>query len=164
MKTRRAFVSALLGLPLLGGVMMFWHRMPSFWSRRFDEHVGKSVAEIIDLMFPGYGLPGATPLGIPSRIVEMSDFRDLMTAGVAWLDEWAIRQRVSDFLALDEDGKQKALEAAFTSKNDAASRFVYSMRFYAGLMYYSEPTIKAAFAYTRPPQPQGFPDFTNAPQ
>ncbi len=143
---------------------MLWHRLPSFWSPRFDRHTGKAVAEIIDLMFPGDGLPGATSLSIPSRIVEMSDFHDLMAGGVAWLDEWAARQGAAGFLALDEGWKQKALEAASSSKDDVASRFVYSIRFYAGLMYYAEPAIKAAFPYTRAPQPQGFPDFANPPQ
>jgi hypothetical protein len=29
--------------------------------------------------------------------------------------------------------------------------------------YYSEPVVKAAFAYTGPPQPDGFADFQDRP-
>lgn len=143
---------------------MVWRNLASLWSPRFDQRAGKTVAAIIDLMFPGDGVPGAKSLGIPGRIVGMSDLRELMAAGVAWLDDWATRQGATHFLALDEIGKQKALEAASLSKDEFASQFVYSIRFYGGLMYYSEPVIKTTFPYTGPPQPEGFPDFTGPPQ
>jgi hypothetical protein len=163
MKTRRGVLLALLGLPLLGGVAILWRSLPSLWGPRFDERAGKTLVAVIDLMFPGDGLPGAVSLGIPSSLAAMSDFPPMIAAGAAWLDAWALRQGAPDFMALDETGKQRALEAASISKNDDASQFVYLIRYHAGLRYYSDPVIKSAFAYTGPPQPKGFPDFTNAP-
>ena len=161
MKTRRAFLLALLGLPLLGALL---RNLPSIWRPRFDRHAGQTVATIVDVMFPGGELPAASSLGIPARIVAMSDFHDLMAAGVAWLDNWAARQGMQDFSVLGDSEKQKALEAAFASKDETARQFVYTIRFYAGSLYYAEPAIKKAFLYTGPPQPAGFPDFTGAPQ
>jgi len=162
-KTRRAFLLALLGLPLLGAVAMWWRNLPSLWGPRFDERAGKTLVAVVDLMFPGDGLPGAVSLQVPSRLAAMSEFRPMFAAGVAWLDAWAVRQGRPDFLALDEAGQQLALAAASMSKDDDASQFVQVVRFYAGLQYYSEPAIKTTFPYVGPPQPDGFPDFTNQP-
>ena len=41
--------------------------------------------------------------------------------------------------------------------------FVLVLREQIGLAYYSEPAIKKAFAYTGPPQPDGFADFQERP-
>jgi hypothetical protein len=160
---RREFIK-LFGLLSLGGALALWSNFASFWRPRFNKHTAQTVTAVTDLMFPGDGLPGANELGIQNRIVAMSDLHALMTDGVAWLDSQAAHQGISDFLALDESGKLAAVEAAFASKDAAASQFINKLRFHAGLNYYSEPVIKAAFPYTGPPQPKGFPDFQDPPQ
>jgi gluconate 2-dehydrogenase subunit 3-like protein len=164
MKSRRAFLFGLLGLPLLGGAAMLWRNLFWFWRPRFNEHIEQTVMAVTNLMFPGDGLPGATALGIHNRILAMPDLHALMMAGVDWLDEQATRQGAPDFLALDEAGQLGAVEAAFGSKDDDATQLVFSLRYQIGLIYYSEPVIKAAFPYTGPPQPEGFADFVDAPQ
>jgi len=87
-----------------------------------------------------------------------------MTDGVVWLDGQATRQGTPDFITLDDSAKLAAVEAAFASKDHAASQFINKLRFHAGLIYYSEPVIKAAFPYTGPPQPEGFADFQESPR
>jgi hypothetical protein len=160
---RREFIT-ILGLAVLGGTATLWRNLASFWQPRFNEHTAATVKVITDLMFPGDGLPGATELKIHDRIVALADFRDLMAYGVGWLDYWAKANGASDFLALDEGAKSAALEAAFTSDAGDARQFAITLRYYAGLNYYSDPAIKAAFAYTAPPQPEGFADFQDPPQ
>jgi len=160
---RREFIT-LLGLLLLGGAAAQWRNLALFWRPRFNGHMAETVTAVTDLMFPGDGLPSATELGIHHHIIAMPDLQELMTDGVVWLDGRAVRQGAPDFLALDEVGKLAAVEAAFASKDNDARQFVQTLRFYAGLSYYAEPVIKAAFPYTGPPQPEGFADFRDPPQ
>ena len=123
MKSRRAFLYGLIGLPLLGGAAMLWRNLALFWPPRFNEHVEQTVAAVTDLMFPGDGLPGASALGIHNRIVAMLDLHALMATGVASLDGHAARQGAPNFLALDEASRLSAVEAAFASKDDDATEF-----------------------------------------
>ena len=160
---RRHFIT-IFGVALLGGTTVLWRNLASFWQPRFNEHTAQTVKAIAGLMFPGDGLPGATELGIHDRIVAMSDFHDMMADGVGWLDKWARGKNASDFLALDESARSAALEAAFASDEEDTKHFVVTLRYYAGLNYYSEPLIKAAFPYTGPPQPEGFADFQDPPR
>jgi hypothetical protein len=160
---RRQFI-ALLGLVSLGGVAMVWRNLALYWRSRFNEHTAQTVTMVTEVMFPGDGLPGATELGIPNRIVAMLDFHPMMAIGVNWLDGWAKGQGASDFLALDESNKLAAIEAASASEDDDAKQFVVAIRYYGALNYYSHPVIKAAFPYTGPPQPDGFPDFRDPPK
>jgi hypothetical protein len=162
MRTRRAFLIAILGLPLLGGAAMLWGNLASILGLR--RRTGRALTAIVDLMFPGDAAPSAVSLGIADAIKEMSDLQTLIPNGVAWLDDWAVRQGALDFLSLDEIGKQHAVEAALASDDDLASQFIRLIRLRAGLIYYSEPAIKAAFPYTGPPQPNGFGDFAGPPQ
>ena len=88
----------------------------------------------------------------------------MMADGVDWLDRRAASQGALDFLALDTNARSAALDAAFSSEDDDVQQFVVAMRYFGTLNYYSEPAIKAAFAYTGPPQPEGFPDFQDPPK
>ena len=160
---RREFIGIFGLLGLLGGPTL-WRHLTSFWRPSFGDHTVQTVTAVTDLMFPGEGLPGATALGIHNRIVAMSDFHPKMTNGVDWLDRWATNHGASDFLALDESARSAAVGAAFESEDDDAKQFVGAIRYHGVLNYYSEPVIKAAFPYTGPPQPEGFPDFQDPPK
>ena len=123
----------------------------------------RTLAAVAELMFPGDGLPGATELGLHHRVLAMPGLHTLVTKGVAWLDTRAVLQGTSDFLALEEGGRLAAVDAAFASHDDGIQQFVRALRLHLGTAYYAEPAIKAAFAYTGPPQPDGFADFQGRP-
>ncbi len=93
----------------------------------------------------------------------MAELQTLIANGIAWLDQRAARQGVADFLGLDEARKLAALDAAFASRDDGIQPFVLVLRFHLGTAYYAAPPIKSAFAYTGPPQPEGFLDFQEPP-
>src|SRR5262249_41043711 len=154
----------IFGLALLGGTATLWRNLASFWQPHFNEHTAQTVKELIDLMFPGDGLPGAAELQIHDRVIAMSDLHEMMVDGVGWLDSWAKTNGASDFLALGESTKSAAIDAAFASKPEQARQFALTLRYYGGLNYYTEPKIKAAFPYTGPPQPEGFSDFQDPPR
>jgi hypothetical protein len=160
---KRRHVLALLGFFSFGGAAVVWRLLAS--SRRPDarEHITRSIAAIADIMFPGDGLPGAAALGLHHLVLAMPDLQAQIAKGVAWLDKRAAPQGVSNFLALGEAGKLAALDSAFASRDDGIQSFVLTLRYHLGTAYYSAPAIKSAFAYTGPPQPDGFGDFQKRP-
>ena len=159
---RRNFIT-LVGFLSLGGVTLLWRNLTSFWRPDASEHIARTLAAVAELMFPGDGLPGATELGLHHRVLAMPGLHTLVTKGVAWLDTRAVLQGTSDFLALEEGGRLAAVDAAFASHDDGIQQFVRALRLHLGTAYYAEPAIKAAFAYTGPPQPDGFADFQGRP-
>jgi hypothetical protein len=160
---RRTFI-AIFGSALLGGTAILWRNLSSLWQARFEAHIAETVKALTGLLFPGDELPGAAELGIHNRVLATAELRDTMADGVGWFDQRAKSQGATNFLALDESARSAAIEAAFASGDDEAKQFVVLLRFYAGLNYYSHPTIKAAFPYTDPPQPEGFADFQDPPR
>jgi Gluconate 2-dehydrogenase subunit 3 len=160
---RRDFIT-IVGVAVLGGTATLWRSLTSFWQPGFNEHTAATVQAVTDLMFPGEGLPSVTQLKIHDRIIAMADLQDTMVDGVGWLDAWARSKGAADFLGLDENSRVAAIDAAFASEIDDARQFAILLRYYAGLNYYTDPVVKAAFSYTGPPQPDGFADFQDAPQ
>ena len=160
---RRQFL-AFLGFFSFGGTTAFWRLLkPSWRAEAGEEHVTRSVAALADVMFPGDGVPKASELGIHRRVLEMAELQTSIANGVAWLDQRAARQGAADFLGLDEARKLAALDAAFASRDDGIQPFVLALRFHLGTAYYAASPIKSAFAYTGPPQPEGFLDFQEPP-
>ncbi len=161
---RRDFLT-ILGVALFGAAAALVRNLGSFLQPHFDAHTARSVKVVTDLMFPGNdGLPGAIELNVHDRIIAMDDLHEAMAYGVSWLDSWARSKGASDFLGLDESARSAAIDAAFASDIEDARQFAVLLRYYGGLNYYSEPRIKSAFAYTGPPQPEGFPDFQDPPK
>ena len=160
---KRRHVLALLGFFSLGGAAVAWRLLASFVRIDAREHIARSVAAVAEIMFPGDGLAGAAALGIHHQVVAMPDLQALIAKGVAWLDRCAASQGGADFLALDERGRIAALDAAFASHDDGIQPFVLALRYHLGTAYYATPAIKSAFAYTGPPQPDGFADFQQPP-
>lgn len=124
----------------------------------------QSVAAVADTLFPGGdGLSAASGLGLHERVLGIADLQPSISKGVAWLDRHAASLGAANFVALDGAGRLAALDAAFASADDGVRSFVLALREHIGLAYYSEPAIKKAFAYTGPPQPDGFADFQERP-
>ena len=85
MRTRRAFLTALVGLPLLGGIVIIWRDFAAIFGPR--ARAEQTVTAIIDFMFPGDGVPSAVSLGIADAIKGMPEFEALIPDGVAWFDK-----------------------------------------------------------------------------
>lgn len=159
---KRRHVLALLGFFSFGAAEA--RRLVSLIDRPdAREHITHSIAAIADIMFSGEGLARAASLGIHYRVLAMPGLQAQIAKGVAWLDNRAASLGVADFLALDEGGRAAALDAAFASHDEGIQPFLLSLRYHLGTAYYSEPAIRSAFAYTGPPQPDGFPDFQQRP-
>jgi len=157
---RRTVMTLLAALGLGGGATL--RRALAALGQQAPE---PTMAAIADAMFPGGdGLPGAPALRLHERVLAMSDLQDSIGKGVTWLDNYAAARGAGAFVALDEAGRLAALDAAFASGDDGIRPFVFAMRQHLGQLYYSDATIKKAFAYTGPPQPDGFADFQERPR
>lgn len=159
---RRDFI-ALLGFLSLGGAAVMWRQLASLWRPDPKEHIERIAAALSDLMFPGDGLPAASELGLHKTVATTTDLAAPLTKTAEWLDRRAVHQGAADFLALDEAGRVAAVDAAFASDDGDLRQFILTLRYRLGTAYYSQPAIKAAFAYTGPPQPDGFADFEDRP-
>jgi Gluconate 2-dehydrogenase subunit 3 len=159
---RRREAIALLGVFSLGGAAMLWRYLASFGRPDARENVTRTMAAVVDLMVPGGELPSASQLGLHTRVMAMPELELLIADGVSSLDKQAVAQGGANFLALAESGRLSAADAAFAS-SESARRFLLALRFQLMTAYYSEPVVKAAFAYTGPPQPDGFADFQDRP-
>ncbi|MCP4615658.1 MAG: gluconate 2-dehydrogenase subunit 3 family protein [Bradyrhizobium sp.] len=157
---KRRNMLALLGVLGLGS-SAFLRRALAALGQQAPE---QAMAAIADTMFPGGdGLAAASTLGLHKRVLAIPDFLASIDKGVAWLNRYAASRGVADFAALDATGRLAALDAAFASGDQGIRPFVFELRQHLGLAYYSDPAIKKAFAYTGPPQPEGFPDFQERP-
>lgn len=165
--SRRVLLTVLLRLPLIAGIVTSSRR--TFAARReprSDAHVERTIAAVIDCMLPGGELPGALALGIDRHIAAATDseLKWSFIEGVAWLDQRARAKGTMNFLKLDEAGRETVLQAALRSDAEGAFAIVRTLRNLAFTLYYTDPAIMAAFAYSGPPQPDGFPDFQEAPR
>ncbi len=172
--SRRLLLTTFVKLALVSGIAVSGFR--AFAARRrprFDAHAERTISAVIDRMLPADELPGAVALGIDRRIAamaeippreELSELHMIFAMGVAWLDVRARAEGASEFLKLNAAGQEAVLQAATTSNAEGAAAIVRTLRDRAFALYYTDPVIVAAFAYAGPPQPEGFPDFQEAPR
>ena len=157
---QRRNVLALLGALLLGSSRMLRRALAAPAS----QETSTSLAAVVDTLFPGGdGLPAASSFGLHERLLAMTDLQSSIREGLAWLDRAAASRGATDFVALDEASRLAMLDATFRSSDDGIRPFVLALRHHIGTAYYAEPAIKKAFAYTGPPQPEGFADFQERP-
>jgi hypothetical protein len=157
---QRRNVMALLAALALGGSAVLRRALAALG----PQAPGPALAAIADAMFPGGdGLPGASALRLHERVLAMTGVQDSIGKGVAWLDTYAASRGAASFTALDEMERLAALDAAFASADEGVRSFVFALRQQIGQLYYADPAIKKAFAYSGPPQPDGFPDFQERP-
>src|SRR3954470_17036343 len=167
LRSRRFVLAAFVRLLLVLGVGLSSRRAVTARSRQEQEHhAERTIAAVLDRMLPLDVLPGALQLGLDRRIAAMGDLelKRSLAKGIAWLDGRAGSQRASSFVELDPAQQDLVLQAALKSSAEGANAIVYTLRKVAFTLYYTHPTIVAAFPYAGPPQPGGFPDFQDPPQ
>ena len=134
-----------------------------------------TVTVLVDRLIPATDLPvgGAVAIGIDRRFADLAavspqlnltELQQILVAGIAWLDTRARTEGAAGFRALPEERQLDLMAAAFASDDPGARKMMAVLRHRVMSLYYSNDSIKAAFAYTGPPQPEGFPDFADPPQ
>lgn len=160
--SRRLFVATLAPVTLLVGSR---GRTAAKVQPRLAADRDRALRAVVDRLLPGDELPGGVALEIDRRMAATTDpeLKASVAAALAWLDRRARRYGAGRFAALDHVRQDAILEAALTSEEDGARAIVWSLRKQAFELYYTHPQIMAAFAYSGPPQPLGFPDFERPP-
>jgi len=163
--TRRRLLATLARLPLLTLSIPALAR-PVVSASHVDQHARRTIAAVIDRMLPGDDLPGGLALQIDQAVVEAADEETLrgLALGVGWLDAKARATGAAGFVALDASKQDSVLQAARASGDEGAAAVAEMLRRRALMRYYTHEAVMAAFPYTAPPQPSGFPDFQEAPK
>lgn len=173
MISRRRVALAFLQLPVIGSVLGVWRRHAVGASSVLDNQEAGTVTVLVDRLIPATDLPGAVAIGIDRRIADLAavspqlnltELQQILVAGSAWLDTRARVEGAAGFRALPEERQLDLMTAAFASDDPAARKMMLVLRHRVMSLYYSDNRIKMAFAYTGPPQPEGFPDFASAPR
>ena len=158
----------LLGFLPLGGAALLWRELTSLWRPVANNHVAQTIAAVADVMFPGEGLPSASALGLPDRVLDLfsaaPELEALITKGVDFLDARAAVQGASNFIAL-EDSRRLAAVGLLRLHRATVSSSSLSLRsdFIWAPPITPSPQSRPSFPYAGPPQPSGFADFQDKP-
>lgn len=163
--SRRKLLTALAGVPLIGS-MAGWARRSyaALRPRSTNAHVASTVTSIVNRLIPADEQPGAVALKIDQRVIVKPELRLLLPAGVSWLDAYARRHGAADFRGLDEAGQLAAMTSGWAAQNTEIEQMLSTLWFHSATLYYSEPMVQQAYAYSGAPQPAGFADFRLAPR
>ena len=127
------------------------------------------IERIVDLLVPRDETPGAIDLGVHDRVLEgMARSTPLALACGEMMREADRDARVrhgADFLALDAARQTDVLQALAQGPSAGAGRRGFALlRREVMRLYYSQPPAWPSLGLDGPPQPIGFPDYTDPPQ
>lgn len=112
--------------------------------------------------------PAASEFGVDADIANKArddpSYLRLISKGCLWLDQQARKRGMQGFAQLDEAGRERIVSLAEQAKTRSVPRaFFERTRSDAFQYYYARPESWDMLNYAGPPQPQGFPDYTQAP-
>lgn len=127
-----------------------------------------ALRSYIDLLLPEDLLPGALQLKADNVILKKAEqdaqYAQAIRQGVHWLNFLAQKLNKTDFSSLPEDSQLKIVALSEHSQLATLPNLFYlTVRQDVFQFYYAHPEILKYFPYSRPPQPLGFADFTEAP-
>ncbi len=127
-----------------------------------------SLRAYIDMLIPEDQLPGALSLNAETVILQKAekdhDYATAISRGVLWLNIWAKKLGAMNFYELPEANRLKIVALSEQSRLATLPNLFYlTVRQDVFQYYYAHPEILKHFYYARPPQPDGFPDFSEPP-
>jgi hypothetical protein len=167
---RRNLLQRLGGLLLIGssGLLASDSNFPALDTTP-DGESAAAIRAIVDLLVPADDLPGAVGLGIDRQILTEAsadpEFAGLLARGIRWF-EAADRPHRNGmrFAALPGADQISIAQSAEADQDTDGGRLFVSLRRRTMLLYYAHPRVVASFPYAGAPQPEGFPDFAQAPR
>jgi hypothetical protein len=163
---RRSFLRLALGTGLLASSGYILKNV--FFPSHLTSREQKTLEAFLDALIPSDITPGAVELGVPERIRLLAyrdyQYRRLLRNGCAWLNDKATKQNFETFYALDTAGREKVMQEAAESGPESMPRLFFErIRSDAFSHYYAQPVSWGTLGYKGPPQPDGFPDYADAP-
>lgn len=163
-QARRRF---LIGSALVG---TFSRMAPSLAATPSAEIADATLRAYVDVLIPADETPGATALGVDKQLLATGarerGHQRLLEAGVDWLNTRARARYGRAFPELDEPGREAIVgDAAAAAFGTLPRVFFERTRAAAFFHYYGRPESWRGMAHYRgPPQPLGFPDYTEPPR
>jgi hypothetical protein len=164
--SRRSFLRLALGTGLLASSGYILKNI--FFPSQITSREIETLEAFLDTLIPSDVTPGATELGVSKKIRLLADkdyqYRRLLKNGCAWLDKGALRQNSDTFSSLSPATREDVVKEAAGSGRESLPRIFFErVRSDAFTHYYSRPETWKALGYKGPPQPEGFPDYADAP-
>ena len=167
--SRRWFLKFSLVAGLMTGLGILFKRKgvpppPETHSSSLRETLGA----FLDTLIPADESPSATQLGVTDKIMPLlaknPRFTELVTEGCRWLDDQAQQRQGRNFFLLSNPAREEVVELASRSApGSLPRRFFDQLRANGFFYYYANPQSWASLDYEGPPQPRGFPEYTQAP-
>jgi len=165
---RRNLLQLLLGV--LGAGLA---GLAAFRSQKQHEPGADTQATLrayVDALVPPDGdFPGAAAIGVVPRLLAAipmgSDYRKLLDQGLAWLDAQARNAGGENFAALSMAARERIVASAEASTPGSLPRaFFQATRDDVLSHTYTDARSWNGLGYDGPPQPRGFPEYTQPPR
>jgi hypothetical protein len=164
--SRRSFLRATLGIGLLASSGYILKEF--FFPPQIGSAERRTLDALLDTLIPSDATPGAVQLGVARKIFDKASedagYRRLISKGCGWFDRKARGRGADGFPSLGEREREELVEQA--EKADAGSVpgiFFERLRADAFFHYYAHPASWQGTGYKGPPQPDGYPDYADAP-
>jgi hypothetical protein len=164
--SRRSFLRLTLGIGLLASSGYILKNV--FLPSQITSRENKTLEALLDTLIPSDETPGAIELGTLGKIRLLADrdyqYRRLLKSGCAWLNDKAAEQNTDTFSSLSAAKREEVVRQAAGSRPESMPRLFFErIRSDAFDHYYAQPESWRALGYKGPPQPEGFPDYADAP-
>ncbi|MEN8259968.1 MAG: gluconate 2-dehydrogenase subunit 3 family protein [Pseudomonadota bacterium] len=168
MCSRRDVFRLCLGT-VLGALAPFFPAPTDAARKNRGPNIATTLSAYLDTLIPRDNSPGALDTGGLEHMLASAEadlkLKVLIQHGTAWLDEHAREAHHKPFSKLDPSAREMIVEAAAqAAKNNSVPRaFFEETRRVAMRHFYAHPSAWPALNYQGPPQPAGFPDYTQPP-
>ena len=161
--TRRKFLRLTTGIGLLASSGYILKDI--FLPPQLDVAERRTLEAVLDTLIPSDETPGALKLGVSSKILDKASqdaqYRRLIRKGCSWLDRKASGRGASGYSSLDEGNREAVMgELAGVPDGSVAAIFFEQLRSDAFFHYYAHAASWRGMGYKGPPQPEGYPDYT----
>jgi Gluconate 2-dehydrogenase subunit 3 len=165
--SRRHVLRTALGGVLLGTGLFILRRV--FLPSALGTSGREAFTAMLDALLPDGDLPGWRRTTVMPRLVDdlsaRRQTRRALVEGVEWLDRRARRRYGRPFASLLEPERDRVVRDAADQAEGTLPRFFYRVvRDRAMRLHYAHPAAWRPLGLPHPPQPDGYPDFTEPPR
>jgi hypothetical protein len=164
---RRPFIQLCLVLGWSSVLRNLWSDTFAMSAKESDEF--GALAPYLDTLIPEDNTPSATQLGVDREVLiggeKNRQVNALLREGCKYLDELANRRGAGSFAELDENAREDIVKITAEASRVMVPGFFFNyVRDNAFKAYYARPESWRGLGIGSPPQPLGYPDYTQAPK